>query len=160
MKKGRQEAIIKEVLASSELFKGLTDEELEKVAALGRAEVYEKGTTLFTEGSVAKDLYIIQVGKVAMEISLSPTPSMGKQVTVDTLSKGQICGWSAVGGTPAYILTARALEPVRVITIDGGRLYTLLKEDYYLGYRVMARMAEVVHSRLRHIRMNVRVFQR
>ncbi|GAI62307.1 unnamed protein product, partial [marine sediment metagenome] len=39
------EAIIKEVIASSELFKGLTDEELEKVAALARAEIYEKGIT-------------------------------------------------------------------------------------------------------------------
>ncbi len=95
-----------------------------------------------------------------MEISLSPTPGMGKQVTVDTLSRGQICGWSAVGGTPVYILTARALEPVRVIIIDGRRFYTLLKDDPYLGYRVMARMADVVHSRLRRIRMNVRLFQR
>jgi CRP-like cAMP-binding protein len=141
-------ATIKETLASSELFKGLTDEELDRVASVSRVEIYEGGAILFTEGSAA------------MDMSLSGSPGMGKQATVETMTKGQGCGWSALSGTPVYTLTARAIEPVRVIAMDGGRLYNLLKEDPYLGYRIMSRMATAISARLRNIRMTMRLFNR
>jgi len=153
-------ATIKETLASSELFKGLTEEELDRVASVSRVEIYEGGAILFTEGSAAEDLYIIELGKVAMDMSLSGSPGMGKQATVETMTKGGGCGWSALSGTPVYTLTARAIEPVRVIAIDGGRLYNLLKEDPYLGYRIMSRMATAISARLRNIRMTMRLFNR
>lgn len=153
-------ATIKEVIAASELFKGLTDEEMEKVAALGRVEIYEKDTTIFTEGSTAEDLYIIELGRVAMDMSLSPTPGVGKQATVETMTKGQSCGFSAVKGTPVYSLTARAVEPTRMIAIDGGRLYALLQENPYLGYRVMSRMASSISATLRNVRATLRIFHR
>ncbi len=153
-------ATIKETLANSELFKGLTEEELERVASVSRVEIYEGGAILFTEGSTAEDLYIIELGKVAMDMSLSGSPGMGKQATVETMTKGGGCGWSALSGTPVYTLTARAIEPVRVIAIDGTRLYNLLKEDPYLGYRIMSRMATAISARLRNIRMTMRLFNR
>lgn len=153
-------ASIKEVLAISELFKGLSDEELEKVAALGREEIYEAGTVIFTEGSVAEDFYILDEGKVALEMSLTPTPGVGRRVTVDTLTRGQSFGWSAVGGTPVYTMSARCVEPIRVIAIDGKRLHSLLDENPYIGYRVMARLAAMVSSRLKQMRMTLRVFHR
>lgn len=153
-------ATIKETLSSSELFKGLTDEELDRVASVSRVEIYEGGAILFTEGSTAEDLYIIELGKVAMDMSLSGSPGMGKQASVETMTKGGGCGWSALAGTPVYTLTARAIEPVRVIAIDGGHLYNLLKEDPYLGYRIMSRMATAISARLRNIRMTMRLFNR
>ena len=153
-------ATIKETLSSSELFKGLTDDELDRVASVSRVEIYEGGAILFTEGSTAEDLYIIELGKVAMDMSLSGSPGMGKQASVETMTKGQGCGWSALAGTPVYTLTARAIEPVRVIAIDGGHLYNLLKEDPYLGYRIMSRMATAISARLRNIRMTMRLFNR
>ena len=153
-------ASIKQVLAMSELFKGLSDEELEKVAALGREEIYEAGTVIFTEGSVAEDFYILDEGKVALEMSLTPTPGMGRRVAVDTMTKGQSFGWSAIGGTPVYTMSARCIEPIRVIAIDGKRFHSLLDENPYIGYRVMARLAAMVSSRLKHMRMTLRVFHR
>jgi CRP-like cAMP-binding protein len=153
-------ATIKETLAGSELFKGFTDDELQRIADIARVEIYEKGSVLFTESSAAEDLYIIELGKVAMEMSLAGTPGMGKQATVETMTKGGGCGWSALSGTPVYTLTARAIEPVRAIAIDGTRLYNLLKEDPYLGYRVMSRMATAISARLRNIRMTLRMFHR
>ena len=153
-------ATIKEVLANSELFRGLTGEELEKVAALARVEVHEMGATLFTEGSAAEDLYIIEIGRVAMDMSLSPTPGVGKQTTVETLTKGQIFGWSAVGGTPVYIMTARAVQPVRLIAINGRRLHSLLDENRNMGYSVIARLVGTITGRLGDIRMTLRIFHR
>ena len=157
---GRQMASIIEVLAVSELFKGLSDEELEKVAALSREEVYGAWTVIFTEGSVAENFYILDEGKVALDMSLTPTPGVGRRVTVDTMNRGQSFGWSAVGGTPVYTMSARCLGPVKVIAIDGKRLQSLLDENPYLGYRVMARLAALISSRLKQMRMTLRVFHR
>lgn len=153
-------ATIKETLANSEMFKGLSDDELEKVAVLGRVEIYEGGATLFTEGGTAEDIYVIELGKVAMDMSLSPTPGVGKQATVETVTKGGACGMSALSGTPVYTLTARAVEPVRAVALDGHRLYNLLIEDPYLGYRIMARLATAISARLRNVRMTMRMFTR
>jgi len=153
-------ATIKEVLASSDLFKGIADEGLKKIAALAQAESYEVGAILFTEGSATRDVYIIKEGRVALDLSLSPTPGVGKQTTVETLSNGQICGWSAVGGTAVYSMTARCTEPVRMIAINGERLRSLLDENPNIGYRVMENMAKIISSRLRNIRMTLRVFHR
>lgn len=153
-------ATINEVLASSDLFKGIPDEALIKIAALAQVESHEAGAILFTEGSAARDVYIIEEGRVAMDLSLSPTPGVGKQTTVETLSNGQSCGWSAVGGTAVYSMTARCTEPVRVIAINGERLRSLLDENPDIGYRVMESMAKIISSRLRNIRMALRVVHR
>jgi len=159
-KGGRQVASIKEVLTRSELFKGLSDEDLEKVAALGREEVCGAGTVIFTEGSVAEDFYILNEGKVALDMSLTPTPGVGRRVTVDTMINGQSFGWSAVGGTPVYTMSARCVGPIKVVAIDGKRLQSLLQENPDMGYRVMARLAALISLRLRNMRMTLRLFHR
>jgi CRP-like cAMP-binding protein len=63
-------ATVKQALAASEMFKGLTDEELDKVAALGRMEVYERGAPLFVEGAAAENFFIVELGRVALNIGI------------------------------------------------------------------------------------------
>lgn len=150
---------ITEVLSRSDLFKGLSDDGLAKVEAMAQSVLYEAGAYLFIEGSTPSNMFVIEDGRVAMDMSLSPTPGVGKQVTVDTLGRGQTCGFSAIRGNP-YITTARCTEPVRVITINGQQLRELLDNDPPVGYKVMENMAGVVSSRLRNIRQTLRMFHR
>ena len=121
---------IKELLASllPEFISQLTEEELEKVAELGREEVYEAGEILFTEGSTAKDLYVVEEGRVALDMDLSVYSGAARYGTVDVMTKGHTFGWSALRGSP-LTMTARALERVKVIAIDGDSLYSLFDED-------------------------------
>ena len=145
-------ASIKEILARSELFKELSDEELEKVAALGQEESYVAGLSVVAEGAMAKDLYIVAEGKVAVQMSLSVYPGLVQDNLVETVSEGQPFGWSAVVGSRVYTMSARCLEPVRVIAMDGERLLSLFSKNPNLGYKVMEGLLEVVSSRLRGVR--------
>lgn len=153
-------ATIKQALAASELFKGLTDEELDKVAALGRMEVYEKGAPLFVQGATAESFFIVELGRVALNTGISSGAGANKEITVETIKNGQSCGFSAVKGVPVYALSAKALEPVRVISIDGKRLYDLLKENPIIGYKVMSRMVASLSATLRNVRSTIQIFRR
>lgn len=147
----RQPTSVKEILTQCYLFDELTDEELEKVAALCREEVYEPGTIILSEGTPAKDLYIIKDGKVALEASFSMRPGSGKEGTIDVITQqGQAFGWSAIGGTHVFTMTARCLQTTEVLAIDGVQLRSLLAEDWFMGYKVMEGLVGMVSSRLRH----------
>ena len=153
-------ATIKQALAASEVFNGLTDEELDKVAALGRMEVYEKGTPLFVQGATARDFYVVELGRVALKIGIPSVSGINKEVTVETINSRQSCGYSAVKGVPVYALSAKAVEPVRVIAIDGKRLYDVLKENSIMGYWVMSRMAASLSATLRNVKSTIQFFRR
>ena len=141
-------ASIKTALENSALFNKLTDEELDRVASLSRQEVYPEGTLLFSEGTMAGDLYIVGAGKVAVEMKLAVYAGLVQKATVEVILEGDTFGWSAVLGSLIYSLSARALEPVRVIAIDGDRLHSLLDENPDMGSRVMTGLVEVVSSRV------------
>lgn len=153
-------ATIKQALAASELFKGLTDDDLDKVAALGRTEVYEKGTPLFVQGATAENFYVVELGRVALSSAVSSGAGANKEIAVETIKNGQSCGFSAVKGAPVYALSAKAVEPVRVISIDGKRLYDLLRENPVMGYRVMSRMVASLSATLRNVRSTIQIFRR
>ena len=153
-------ATIKQSLATSELFKDLTDEDLDKVAALGRMEVYEKGAPLFVEGATAEKCFVVELGRIALNIGIPSVSGINKEVTVETIKNGQSCGYSAVKGAPVYALSARAVEPVRVIAIDGKRLYDVLKENPAMGYIVMSRTASALSSTLKNVRSMIQIFRR
>ena len=153
-------ATIKQSLATSELFKDLTDEDLDKVAALGRMEVYEKGAPLFVEGATAEKCFVVELGRVALNIGIPSVSGINKEVTIETIKNGQSCGYSAVKGAPVYALSARAVEPVRVIAIDGKRLYDVLKENPAMGYIVMSRTASALSSTLKNVRSMIQIFRR
>lgn len=145
-------ASIKQVLARVELFNGLTDEELEKVAALGREESYAAGLSVVAEDTMAKDLYIIDKGKVALQMSLSVYPGLVQDNSVEVVPEGQPFGWSAVVGSRVYTMSARCLEPVKVIALDGESLLSLFSKNPDMGYKVMQGLVEVVSSRFRSVR--------
>jgi len=153
-------ATVKQSLATSELFKDLTDEDLDKVAALGQMEVYEKGAPLFVEGATAEKCFVVELGRVALNIGIPSVSGINKEVTIETIKNGQSCGYSAVKGAPVYALSARAVEPVRVIAIDGKRLYDVLKENPVMGYKVMSRMAASLSATLKNIRSMIQIFRR
>jgi signal transduction histidine kinase len=146
-------ASLKELLAP-EFIRQLTEDELQKLAELEREEVYEVGEVLFTEGSIAKDLYVVEEGRVALDMNLSVYSESGEYGTVDILTRGDVFGWSALRGTPVT-MTARALDRIKVIAVDGDSLYSLFDENPYLGFKVMEGIIAIVSSRLRHMRLTL-----
>jgi len=142
---------IKEFLGNSLLFENLTEPELEKLAELGKEEVYEVGETIVREGVEINRLYIVKEGRVVIELTLRLGSGPGRQGVIDVISEGRIFGW---WGRKSYSLleSARCIEKTKVIVLDGLALWTLLEEDNVMGYKVMKRLVGVVSSRLEYTR--------
>ncbi len=141
-----------EALRSCELFGELNDAELGEIAALCREESYPAGAIVFTEAEMAKDLYILQEGKVALQIQLRSLAEMGGEVAIEVMEPGHIFGWSALVKQRRLTTTARCLEDVKAMAVKGQALNQLFERNAHIGFVVMKRLADVISSRLRLIR--------
>jgi signal transduction histidine kinase len=150
--KGREREHIKTVLKNAPLFSELTDAELDGIATLSRSETYEAGETVFTEGNVAKELYIVEEGMVVLEMSVRLGLGVGRQGSIDVLTDGQVFGWSAVAESNTFTMTARCIEKTRVVAIDRAGLWDLFEKHSDLGFKVMKKIVGVVSFRLRRSR--------
>jgi CRP/FNR family cyclic AMP-dependent transcriptional regulator len=141
-----------EALRGCELFWELNDAELSEVAALCREESYPAGATIFTEAEEAEDLYILQQGRVALQVQLRSMAQASGEVTIEEVEPGHMFGWSALVKQRRLTASARCLEDVRVIAVKGQALNELLERNSHIGFVVMKRLADVISSRLRIIR--------
>lgn len=150
-----------QTLSKFPIFEGLTDDELERIAALCREEVYEAGATIFEEGGAADYLYIVEDGKVALEMELELRPyASPKQTTIEVATRGEAFGWSALVEPHTLTLSAKCMERAKVIVIRGSDLLDLFDSEPHTGHRVMRRVTQIVASRLKDTRQKLTGFLR
>jgi signal transduction histidine kinase len=141
---------IKEALKSSEIFQGLTDEELDKLLPLCREQLYEEGAVMFCEGEQCNYVQTLKSGKVALETELTISRSAAERATIDVLSEGSSFCWSALMEPHILTSSGRCLEKTEIIALDGEKLKALLDENPQMGYKVANNLVKVVASRLQH----------
>jgi CRP-like cAMP-binding protein len=141
-----------EALHECELFAGLREDELERIATIAHEEEYQAGEQIFAEREPANRLYILRTGRVKVHIRLRSTLEPDGDVTIEEVEPGRIFGWSCLVKQRRFTASVRALEPVTALAIDAGDLQTLFDQDAHIGFVVMKQLAEVIASRLRHIR--------
>ncbi len=135
-------------------FKDFNADQINKMSALAKEEKYTAGTALYQKGDPARNLYIIEEGKVAlfMDTEMGPNkPPM--QVTVDIITNGETMGWSAVVEPYIYTLAARCLDDTKFIAFDAFQLRKLMDDDCALGFKVMQAVAKIISTRLTHTRI-------
>jgi toluene monooxygenase system ferredoxin subunit len=139
----------KQALKACQVFQGLTDERLEKVAEACSQEVHEVGGTVFHAGAMAQHVYVLIDGKVALQME-SPVGQMQlrKRVTVDTIGKGELFGWSGLVEPYSYTMSAICLRASTVVAVDAQKLSTLLQDDCPIAYEVLQGLTGVISSRL------------
>lgn len=141
--------IVKQALKGCNVFQELTDAELERIQALAVGREYEAGDVIFQQGDIAEEVFVLQEGKIALQMQLSVAmPQMTKSVTVDIVTNNDLFGWSAIVEPHVYTLTAVCLQMVNVMAINGTRFMALLQADHNIGYEVSKGLMKVVASRL------------
>jgi signal transduction histidine kinase len=141
---------IKEALKSSEIFQGLTDDELDKLLPLCQEQLYEEGAVMFCEGEQCNYVQTLKSGKVALETELTISRGSVERATIDVLSHGSSFCWSALMEPHILTSSGRCLEKTEIIALDGEKLKSLLDENPQMGYRVANNLVKVVASRLQH----------
>ena len=150
-----------QTLSKFPVFQGLTDDELERIAALCREEVYEAGTIIHEEGSVAEHFYIVQDGEVTLELELELQPyASTRRTIIEVVTKGQAFGWSSLVEPHIRTLSSKCTERTRVIFLKGSDLLDLFDSEPHIGYKVTASVANIVASRLRDTRQKLMSFLR
>ena len=141
-------------LKECNVFEGLNDAQLEKLAALAKEEAYPTGALLYKEGDPSTHLYLVQKGKVFLEMKcdMGPTrPPM--QVIIDVVTLREAFGWSAFVEPHLHTLSALIAEPTKMIVFEGGKMKALMEEDCQAGYEIMKGLTRLLASRLNHARV-------
>jgi CRP-like cAMP-binding protein len=139
----------KQVLRNCEVFSALGDADLEKVAGSVLEKHFEAGTTLFQEGDSAEELFVLQEGRVALQMTLPKALAQtGRRVTVDVISGNELVGWSAIVEPYVYTLTAVCLQDVKTLSLSGTKLRWLLRDEHKIGHEILEGLIKVVASRL------------
>lgn len=139
---------IKGFLKNIELFIGLTDPMLEKVAALCSAETYDPHSIIIQHQDPADKFYLIEEGTV--EILTGDTSGPHADAVVVTLGKGQVFGEMALIDSGRRSATVRTATQAQLYAIDCAAFMELCETDTDLGYQVMRNIAVDLSFKLRY----------
>jgi len=141
---------IKDTLRYSEIFNGLTEDELDSLLPLCSLECHRAGTEVFCEGDQCLNLQTLKSGKVALETELALSRSSTERATIGVLSEGSCFCWSALMEPHVLTSTGRCLQDTEIISVDGERLKALMDANPQIGYRIANNLVRVVASRLKN----------
>lgn len=142
-----------EILKSTELFSGLSDEEIASLAAISRQDHYASGTIIFEEGGVGDDLFILPEGRVSIEI----------KIVQDTVTEqiyqardNEVFGELALIDGHRRSARTRAMEDLNVVAMGSIALRTLMDSNHHMGYVIMGNLARIVSRKLRDTNLSLR----
>ena len=145
---------IEKTLKRAEVFLGLDDSDLDKIASLPSCEerAYQAGEVIIRAGDKAKYLYVLKEGQVDLVMELPPRSKVAvTRVVVDKITTGDFFGWSALVAPHIYTMTAICEEPSQVVVISGAELMALFEKDCHLGYKVFQSLTSIIGTRMRQM---------
>jgi CRP/FNR family cyclic AMP-dependent transcriptional regulator len=139
-------------LAKHPFVRGLPPELVGRAAeCIGGIESWDEDTMVFRAGGEAGKCYLVRSGEVAIEVY---SPGAGSRI-VQTVSRGQVLGWSWLFEPYRWAFDARVLTPAEALVLDGAAVRTCMAENSDLGYAMMARFAGLIAARLQATRLQL-----
>jgi CRP/FNR family transcriptional regulator, cyclic AMP receptor protein len=151
-------------LRRAEIFAGLLDEELLKVADLCKALRVVAGKAVFNEGDGGDELFIIHEGSVRVMINTRKPDGSFTPSTINMLYKGQCFGEMILLNSAVRSATVVAAEPATLIVIREPEFRRLCDANPRIGYVVIRNLAQDLAYKLRSsnllLRGNIRLSTR
>jgi CRP-like cAMP-binding protein len=114
-----------QVRKSSPFFRRLTEEDLDRLAAIAVARTYGKGDVVFSQGEEPRYLHTIVSGRVKV-VKLVPS---GKELILEILGAGDPLGAVVAYEDRPYPATAVALERTVCLLLPRAELFALLERQ-------------------------------
>lgn len=137
------------ILKEHPFFKDLKQGYLDFIVGCASNVRFKEGEIILREEEPADKFYLIRDGKVAIYIAQPET------ITIQTIGKGEILGWSWLVPPYRYRFTARAVEDTRAIALDGRCLRGKCEENHEMGYELMKRLVNIFTQRLEATRIQL-----
>jgi CRP/FNR family transcriptional regulator len=114
---------LEDVLRQTTIFRRLSVDDRQRLAAVARLQTYEKGALLFSEGDGSDELYIVVTGRV----KVFKTTARGTDVILEIFGPGDPVGAVAVYESRRYPASAMTLEPTTCVLIPRQAFFSLLE---------------------------------
>jgi CRP-like cAMP-binding protein len=129
------------ILRKTGILADLAAPTLARIATLARPVAIDEGETLYAIGDPARSAYIVVSGRLRFTLGGDGRPEAQGSI----IPPGDILGWAALlVDQPRRIATVVALEPCRLLAIEGKALLDLLEDDPRSGFLVMQRLAKMI----------------
>jgi CRP/FNR family transcriptional regulator, nitrogen oxide reductase regulator len=112
-----------DVLRQSTIFRRLSWEDRQRLAAFASVRTYGKGALIFREGDASEQLYTVVSGRV----KVFKTTARGTDVILEIFGPGDPVGAVAVYESRPYPASALALEPTSCLLISRQAFFSLLE---------------------------------
>jgi CRP-like cAMP-binding protein len=130
-------------LSRVSLFADLPGDELDALARHATRRRLEDGEVLFEQGRPAHSLHVVVDGGLVLRAE-----GGGQSVIVDTLSPGDLVGWSAMRENAMTLSTGRAIGTTEVIAIPVDRIVDLAAGGSRESRRLLRRIVGLAASHL------------
>ena len=129
-------------IQQADFFYGTSMTFAKEVMKIAERKSYPAGKTIFSEGDVAENLYVLIEGRVRIMIG-----ELGHIVYI--VSKGgEDFGWSTLVGRSEYSATAECLEPTTLLAFDRERFHQVLDKDPASGQTLYKGLTKTLAKRL------------
>ena len=112
-----------DVLRRTTIFRRLTPDDRQRLAAVAHTREYDKGDVLFSEGDASESMFTVVSGRV----KVSKMTARGTDVILELFGPGDPVGAVAVYESRAYPATATALEATTCLIIPRQAFFGLLE---------------------------------
>jgi len=140
---------MKDILREHSFFKGIDEKHLDFIAGCASNVSFKPEEVILKEGESADKFYLIRRGSVAVFIAHPQT------ITIQTIHEGNILGWSWLVPPYQYRFSARALDDVHAISLDGKCLRGKCENNTDLGYELLKRIVTILTERLESTRLQL-----
>ena len=141
---------IKDFLKRIEMFIGLSDEMLDKVAEFCRPKTFSANSTIIERNSPADNFYLIREGTVEIITAPDGENRQASDPVVVTLGTGQSFGEMSLVDSGTRSATVKATTDTTLYEVDSERFRELCEMDTDLGYQVMRNIAVDLSFKLRY----------
>ncbi len=131
---------IERILFAHPFFSGLPSEPLKALAANASLDVYAPGDYLFHTGEPAGRCFVIQEGRVAIEVFDQAKGT----IVLETVGEPSVIGWSWLLEPREWSVDAQATTLSRVISLDARVLHETCENDEVFGFALYLRFSEAL----------------
>ena len=137
------------ILKEHAFFKDLEPKYFDVILSCASNVRFKAEEIILREGESADKFYLIRDGRIAIYIA---QPHL---ITIQTIQKGDILGWSWLIPPYRYRFSARSVEDTRAIALDGKCLRGKCQENREMGYELLRRLVSVFTERLEATRLQL-----
>ncbi len=141
---------IKNFLKQLDLFSNLSEEAIDKIAAICHAQIYEANQTIIKRNSPPDNFYLIQKGMVKIVTSAAGEVEDSSGSVVVTLGQGQSFGEMGLVDSGTRSATVKATTATNLLAINCNLFNNLCERDTNLGYQIMRNIAIDLSFKLRN----------